>query len=194
MGAKKNFPIVHTGHIAALPDKDERIPVIDRATGKISKVLGYLVEAQTLEGLSGSPAFVRDIVRVPQDLPSGFETVSHRLTAEAYGEISLLGIYQGSWDGRPGEILAADRNLNDDKFRVPIGMGIVIPAAKIFEVLDMPKLKKMRKKVIDQKERNRAATTDDGFSAPPASDANPKHREDFNSLLTAAARKPERED
>jgi hypothetical protein len=53
-GKKVNLPVVHTGHIALLPE-DERIPVRNRITNKRHDIEGYLVEAHGLEGLSGAP-------------------------------------------------------------------------------------------------------------------------------------------
>ena len=60
-GEKRNLPICHFGNIAMLPG-DERIPVVDWTDPKGEKRLfvdGYLIESQSLDGLSGSPVFVR---------------------------------------------------------------------------------------------------------------------------------------
>jgi len=46
-----------TGNVAVLPDPIERIPIRDRTTGEIVEAEVYLVEAQTLDGLSGSTGF-----------------------------------------------------------------------------------------------------------------------------------------
>jgi hypothetical protein len=63
-GAMRNLPVVHFGSIAMVPD--ERIPVQDwRDRNKTFEVEGYLVETQGLEGLSGSPVFVRQSVIRP---------------------------------------------------------------------------------------------------------------------------------
>jgi hypothetical protein len=56
-GTNRNLPIVHTGHLALVPEEGETIP--QEHDGKIVDVEGYLVEAQTLQGLSGSPVFIR---------------------------------------------------------------------------------------------------------------------------------------
>ena len=52
-------------------------------------------------------------------------------------------------------------------------------------------LKKRRAEVLRKRGEETAATTDSAF--PPANDVNPTHREDFNSLVNAAAQKRERE-
>ena len=62
----------------------------------------------------------------------------------------------------------------------------------------MPKLKKLRKEHSESKYAaglGRQTPNAESASAPaPASGANPKHREDFNSLVSAAVRKPESKD
>ncbi len=177
-GKQRNLAVVHTGHIALNPE-DERIPVKERGTNTRHEVEGYLVEAQTLEGLSGSPVFVRrSIQRTDKDK-------GNKLNTWVYGAVFLLGVYQSAWDAEPGAILAGDRGGNE-KMRVPVGMGVVVPAEKILEVLSMPKLKDRRAASEDQDRESRAATLDDAL---PTKGDNPQHKEDFNSLLHAAARK-----
>ncbi len=122
-GDKKNIPMVHTGHVAALPDSVERISIKDRTTGKIIGIDAMLVEAQTLNGLSGSPVFGHAVAELP------FTPRVH-----AYSSVLLMGMYVGSWDGAPGEILERDRSFGGE-IRVPVGMGIVIPADKIIELV-----------------------------------------------------------
>jgi hypothetical protein len=186
-GSNRNLPIVHTGNVALLADPYERVPLDNRKTGKRIETECYLVEAQTLEGLSGSPAFVREIVTVP-----GITNQKGDVAGAVFGEIRILGLYVGAWDGKPGSILAADRNLSGNQ-RVPLGMGMVVPADKILElIVNDEKLKERRVKWRQARERHRsAAKTDSAFSSdPPASDENPNHLEDFTNLLNAAARKP----
>lgn len=184
-GAKKNIPIVHTGHIAALPDPEEKITLIDRITKKPMDVEDYLIEAQTLEGSSGSLVFVQEPVGVV--LPD--ITTRDKFPAKAYGDVSILGVYSGSWDGVAESILSGDRVLPDGT-RVPVGMGLVVPGERILELLmDHPKLKKERAAMIASLKSANAASTDFLGSVPPANDGNPKHREDFTRLLDAAAQK-----
>ena len=60
-GRHRNLPVVHTGHIALMPGQ-ENIPVQDWDDPNRKRtryVDGYLIEAQSLGGLSGSPVFVR---------------------------------------------------------------------------------------------------------------------------------------
>jgi hypothetical protein len=178
-GSMRNMPIVHTGHIAALSDPAERIPLRDRTTGQVVRADAYLVEAQTLEGLSGSPVFLHQTVTLPVE-PKCL----------AYGPVQLVGLFVGSWDGEPGEILAADRNLRGG-LRVPVGMGIVVPSEKIVElIVGHPKLKSEREKRTKDNLSRRAGVTDDAFPSPQSDDdANPNHLADFRRLVDVAARK-----
>ncbi len=68
---------------------------------------------------------------------------------------------------------------------IPAGMGVVVPAERILEVLDLPELKQMREKFERLQPERSAATLD---SALPTKAENPRHREDFNRLLDAAGK------
>jgi Trypsin-like peptidase domain len=188
-GSNKNTPIVHTGNIALLPDANEKVPSRDRRTGKLQDVLVYMIEAQTLEGLSGSPVFLREVwyteaIRVPHD----------GLPAIVFGGVQLLGLYQGAWDLKPSETLANAAGIPPD-LRVPVGMGLVVPSEQILElVMHHPDLKAARARTADEQRATRAATTDAVFPVAPSpgpadSADNPQHQEDFKTLLGAAAKK-----
>jgi hypothetical protein len=116
-GSNRNLPIVRMGNIAMMPDE-----VIPTEFGELE---AYLVEARSIGGLSGSPAFVRKTV------PLGI------------GGFYLLGLMRGHW-----EIPAQSKNdllMNDDLLgTVNMGIAIVVPAKKILEVLNHPELVKMR--------------------------------------------------
>lgn len=141
-GERKNLPVVHTGHIAMFP-ATERIPVQNwDGPGETKRVEGYLVEAQTLQGLSGSPVIARRSVRVKkaEGEVSGVEP-------SGFGAIFLLGLWQGAWDAPPGEVLSTRMPGSSGSVRVPVGMGVVVPSYKILEVLCSPELSNERKKV-----------------------------------------------
>ncbi len=207
-GEKRNLPVCHIGHIAMLPGT-ERIPVIDwtdpTEMGRLF-VEGYLVEAQSLDGLSGSPVFVRPEFNIDlsqsllpdpkrnkmPEVPPVFSVVAQRFR--------LLGLWQGAWVAPPDQVLAVQTGGD---VRVPVGMGIVVPYGRILEVLDMPEAKAQRTEIIAGRQPP-AARLDSGIKHRakhevsgadlPASDANPTHREDFNSLVGAAARKQPQDD
>jgi hypothetical protein len=187
-GTQKNVPFVHTGNVAVLPDPTEHIPVRDRISGEIVRAEVYLIEAQTLDGLSGSPVFVHETVGLED-----FKLKSGSLP-KAYGDLRLLGLYSGSWDAEPGIILAADRNLKGGH-RVPVGVGLVVPADKIVELIrEHPDMKEVRAARAKRHLENYAPSQYAALDLPPTSDVNPTHREDFNRLSSAAARKPPQED
>jgi hypothetical protein len=57
------------------------------------------------------------------------------------------------------------------------------------ETLEMPEPKRKREEA-----KGNSAAVPQAVERHPPNDANPTHREDFNSLVGAAARKRERED
>ena len=181
-GKKVNLPVVHTGHIALLPE-DERIPVQNPITRKRQDVEGYLVEAHGVSGLSGAPVFAR--TSAPVTAPYRYEgppllNVTKYPEYPTPGRIHtstvLLGLWQASWDGEPTETLVDGRELNGR--RVPLGMGIVVPASKIAETLNQPELVTARQTEHVRRLNENSAPTDSlPPSVPPANDANPIHRE-----------------
>lgn len=115
-GSKRNLPIVRLGNIAMIPD--EPVPT------KEGMIEAYLIEARSIGGLSGSPAFVYKIVK-------------------GGGKLYLMGLMHGHWDIPP-------ENKNDlvdmDSFgSVNMGIAIVVPAKKILEVINQPELIKIRR-------------------------------------------------
>jgi hypothetical protein len=189
-GKRRNLPVVHTGHIALLP-QDEKVPVTDSRTGETYEAEGYLVEAHTLPGLSGAPVFVR-----------GSEMVAVRATRQATGSIpqelykeqdilarihtplSFLGIWRSSWEGDPSDLAAAQKGLSG--VRVPLGFGLVIPGRKIAETLNLPKLLDSRRAEHLRRQRAVAMTEDVALPAksePPTMDVPDSDKERFTALL-----------
>jgi len=201
-GERRNLAVVHSGAIALMPG--EKIPVKNWKDGEKTIFCdGYLVETHSLDGLSGSPVFVRPTMpfastapgmQLPSNAPREF---LRKITGVgARFEPLLLGLWQGSWDAPPDEIVAIQSGKG---VRVSVGMGIVVPAERIIELLEQDEMKKARTEAKNKAAANRSAGLDAAFpvakaSSLPTSDVNPNHREDFNSLLDAAVKKPERED
>lgn len=144
-GKGRITPVVHTGHIAMMPDEQEKIETQDwRGKGTI-EVEGYLVEISNLQGLSGSPVLVR-----PSRVIVGKGQKGTPLTGVVGAEQHfLLGVWQGSWEGRSIGLHGGPR--------VPVGMGIVTPAEKLIELLDSPACKSNRR---DYWQRNWTAKPD----------------------------------
>lgn len=165
-GKTRNIPIVHTGNIALFPE-GEPIPVRDwRDETKTVLVDGYLVEAFTLPGLSGSPVFVRrTIERCIEDPGSG--SPPDYLKSWRYGSVWLLGLWQGAWMARPGRELARIYDAHAQDIEVSVGVGVVVPAVQVRETLDHPELIAMRKAAHDEGERSRSVVLQADLSAAP---------------------------
>ncbi len=174
---RRNIPLVHTGHIAALA-VDHPIPVIDPVTKKKMAARGYLVESRAISGASGSPVFVRRSIshKLKDD-----ENPDYHLNTLIPGSVWLLGLWQASWPQEPEQALIEGAGLSKD-VKVSVGIGVVVPAPFILDVLNM--LEDQREKRRESRRAEVAATTD---AALPTRDDNPQHREDFSSLLDAAA-------
>jgi hypothetical protein len=199
-GERRNMPVCHFGEVALMPS-DEKIPVADwtDVDGKRRIFVdGYLVEAQSLGGLSGSPVFYRpeetlDLSGVFNVIPSAARRPTDKpQVAVPRSQLRLLGLWQGAWDAPPDEVRAAQQGLSDDA-RVGVGMGIVVPCERISELLEMPEVKKQREAISKELEADRAAAKTQSArptsSVAVASETNPNAREDFNSLVAAAMRK-----
>ena len=120
------IPIVRTGNIAMIPK--ERVPL-----GRFGLADAYLAEGRSIGGLSGSPVFCRNTLKMPGINEQG--QVKHVAGA---GQIHLLGLMHGHWD------LPVDFSESDKSEAVNMGVSIVIPAKKILEVLYSPNLVRTR--------------------------------------------------
>lgn len=121
-GSKRNIPIVRMGNIAMMPD--EPIPTSD-----LGDIDAYLIEARSIGGISGSPAFVRETVQM------------------GIGGFYLLGLMHGHWDipsSKKDDGVLMDA---DSVGKVNMGIAIVVPAKKILEVINHPELVKMRREL-----------------------------------------------
>ena len=143
-GMHRNLPLVHTGHVALLPE-DEPIPVED-----LGEVRGYLVQVPTLKGSSGSPVFVR------RHVPGIANTGSPGVNGWMYGDSWLFGVNLGAWYKKPGDVI----NLPRAGVTVPVSMAIVIPSERLMELLESPKLKKGREeRAAEERSENAASLT-----------------------------------
>lgn len=143
-GRKKNIPIVRVGNIAAMPEE----PVVTRLFGDME---AYLIEARSIGGLSGSPVFVY--------LPG----VRVRGNALGMGGRAFywLGLMHGHWDL---PILKEDMVVEDSvsKEAVNMGIGVVVPATKILEVINIPIFVGFRE--IEIKKLNDVAVNDQAIA------------------------------
>jgi hypothetical protein len=124
-GEKRNIPIVRIGNVSSLRNE----PVLNKAGIPMDV---YLVEAQSMGGLSGSPVFI-DIATAKRVLPPSSGHMASAYPPTSFSRFKLFGVIHGHF-GIEAEL---DATADDGKERLPINFGIamVIPAEKIGEVL-----------------------------------------------------------
>ncbi len=117
----KNLPIVRTGTIALMPN-GKVIP-----TKHFGNIEGYLIEARSLGGLSGSPVFLYE--------NSIFKWKLH-----------FMGIIHGhlKFDETENEYLGI---FADGVGKINSGIAIVIPAYQILEIINQPLVVETRKQI-----------------------------------------------
>ena len=132
-GSSRDLPIVRMGNVAMLPE--EPVPT------SIGNIEAYLIEARSIGGLSGSPAFV--VQTTPPEI----------------GTFYLLGLMHGHWDIPP--MAKNDQVMTDgDEYRqVNMGIAIVIPAKEILEVINQTGLAEARKRRDEQLKKERTPTS-----------------------------------
>jgi len=189
-GNQKNLPVVHTGNIAMVPE-DEKIPVEDwdnpdRRIKRSKYIEGYLIGSQSLSGLSGAPVFARATTDVK--LPC-LESRAEDIAGERFSlsDVFLIGIWQGAWTAPPDEVMVREIEMGAQT-RVPLGMGVVIPTAKLIELMESPQMEKKRAEIYAERETKVHAAELDSVKSSFKTE-NPEHKEDFNSLLIAAVKK-----
>ena len=163
IGTTHLIPIVRTGNIAMMPK--DCLP-----TKGFGQMEAYLAEGRSIGGLSGSPVFVRNTIKMPVHHKDG---VSHLY---GLGEGHLLGLMHGHWD-LPLSFPAAEQAE-----AVNMGVSIVVPAKKILETLYHPELVAMRKEHYEKTNKFESPTTDSAFDKPLT-------KEEFEVALKKASRK-----
>lgn len=131
-GRATHIPIVRTGNIAMMPR--EPVPL-----GPFGLAEVYLAEGRSIGGLSGSPVFCWNTVKMP--------CVDHHGQVKyvaGVGQIHLLGLVHGHWD------LPVDFTELERSEAVNMGVSIVIPAKKILEILNGPTLARARKEAFQR--------------------------------------------
>jgi hypothetical protein len=150
-GNKQNLPVVHFGTIARpiYGPHEEPIPIKDWRDPEGKKTIltnAYLVESQSLSGLSGAPVFVRVSNHhiSNEDIEANPHLSQHQMgDVVAMWHLHLIGIWQGAWDAPPGEVVASERGKS---IRVPVGMGVVVPIDHVHHILANEELTAIRKK------------------------------------------------
>jgi hypothetical protein len=126
-GKARNIPIIRVGNIVAMPEEP-----IETGTGLQD---AYLIELLSIGGLSGSPVFTY-LGGIRREYPIGGE-----LTLTPYpGAIHLLGLVHGHWNLASEEQIDAVRDNLDGGERVNMGVAIVVPIARLLEILEYPEV------------------------------------------------------
>jgi hypothetical protein len=194
-GKVRNTPSARFGNISMLPGE----PIYVDSTTPPQE--SFAVELRSMCGYSGSPVFV-----TPENEPH------HRFAGSAFGPDLLLGVHWGHiiepWTVQTKIVkkvmqagLSADE-IEVDQVSANTGMNGVVPAWRLKELLDMPKLKddriRQENEHLERIKREAPGAALDAANVAqaslPADGVNPKHREDFMRLVDAAARKPVPED
>ena len=131
------------GNIAMMPN--EPVPT------KIGLIDAYLIEARSIGGLSGSPAFVRE-------------------TIVGIGNFHLMGLMHGHWD-LPVDMVNDEASTPDEpdvSQAVNMGIAIVVPAKKIMEVLNRNELVEMRAKGDEEGRKREMPILDEALAKQQA--------------------------
>jgi hypothetical protein len=183
----QNVPIVRIGNLAMMPG--ERIPFKD---GKL--IDAYLIESRSLGGLSGSPVFVRETIKMQPSSSSGrlFSgkrqlPSTEKVMLDAVGRIYFLGSVIGHWDAPTGLDVPEQELVN-------MGISPIVPAQKIKEILTQPELLDMVKKVKEGiAAKNHVGAVEDfaagGHKETTIEKTKTFTKEDFETALKKASRK-----
>lgn len=169
-----NVPAVRFGNISQIAGL--HTPVIQ---GNDVSRPSHIFDMHSRPGFSGSPVWV---YRTPANALTGInEDGSWDLPTENNVFLKLLGIHSGQFHE---DAAVAGGGTVD----IPSSMTVVVPAWAISEALDLPALQEQR----EMREKNRLKSgapkvRAEKVQSEPESD-NPSHKEDFMSLLDAAAK------
>jgi hypothetical protein len=114
VGNQKNLPIIRTGNVAMMPDEPVK-------TENFGDMEAYLIEARSIEGISGCPVFVL------KEHSEGYNP--------GIKKFFLMGLMHGHWD------LPLSPSKND---AVNLGIAVVVPAQKILDILHGKKAMQQR--------------------------------------------------
>jgi hypothetical protein len=188
-GAASNVPAARFGNISVMPQ------VMPQPTGA-KHLTSYILDVHSRTGYSGSPVFVyrtvfSDLTAPPASIEGGPH--SHF--------VRLLGIHWGQFPEK-WEVKSREKPQNtealiegDERYIEGMsGMTLALPAWQLKDMLEMKKHADVRERHIKEARERFGSGPKTESASPPAADANPKHREDFNSLVVSAVKKRERED
>lgn len=177
-GAGTNIPAVRFGNVSVMPQ-----PIL-QPTGAI--LPSYILDVHSRTGYSGSPVFAY------RTLGADFNTGNIEIGGNRSRFILLLGIHWGQfpeeWEIKTGKTPVPNAAIGaDDKYvKGMSGMTMAVPITALVEIFENEPFKKVIEaaKALIAKQFSTEPTAE---MAAPQTD-NPSHKEDFTSLLSAAAR------
>lgn len=185
-GGEKNRPAARFGNVSLLADRHSPIEQGHRIYRP-----SHVFDMHSRPGFSGSPVFV---YRTPANALTGIKSNgSWTMDTNKNIFLKLLGIHSGQFPElvtlEKAEMYAEPQPILDgDKVDIPSSMTIVCPASEISRILDMPKLTERRNaRDIERRKKRGPRIKAEVIEAVLAPD-NPDHKEDFTSLLNAAAK------
>jgi hypothetical protein len=138
-GGERNLPIVRTGNIAMMPEEPVQT--------NYGLMTAYLIELRSIGGLSGSPVYVHKQWADPK----------HKRTGHI---LYWLGMIHGHWNIEEKSI---DMPIHDKEQQLNTGIGIVVPAYKILEILDREEILAMREESKRNFTQRNIPTEDSGL-------------------------------
>ena len=178
-GRNINEPSTRFGNVSVMPIK------IKQETG-YKNGQSYIMDIHSRTGYSGSPVFVyRTIV---DNIDEWYKVGKKNHTYHKNQFLYLIGIHWGQfpeeWETNTGPFRGITKGMS--------GMTLVIPAQLILDLLNSPPIKDHRDKwemnLQEHFKRNGYPPVAESATYP-SNQENPQHKEDFNSLLTAAVKK-----
>jgi len=194
-GRLRNIPIIRIGNVAMMPREKIFFPTEGRPD---QQLYADLLESRSIGGLSGSPVFIRETVKIDAGFrakpgfklnavnsPTPEETGLEKLVLSGVGRFSFFGSMIGHWRTQVGL-------SNTQQEAVNMGIAPMVPSYKILEVLAQPELLYVMNKIsmdIDEKQKQKDGrpVLDDSFADSKGD--RPFTKEDFEAALKKASRK-----
>jgi hypothetical protein len=203
-GRLRNLPSVRFGTIAQMPNEPIRL---DGGVNQES----FLIEARSIAGFSGCPVFffLQSEPGIPKHIFEKIkDMVPDHVMKRQFTQFGipfapfLLGIdFCHIYSEEPVLNRHTGKPHPDWFVKSNTGMMGVIPSWKLLAIIEGPEMKSivertrlMLESTKDRVSLDTAAPSRGGEASPPATDANPTHREDFTRLLGAATKTPRSED
>jgi hypothetical protein len=149
IGRQRNTPIIRTGNLSLMADTKEPINTT------LGDMEAYLIEARSIGGLSGSPVFV--YLGVIRHIGGQVKFVSGDKAA-----FTWIGLMHGHWKlPSSAKDVIIDETEEDQQSEKHTGIGIVVPATKILEVINNnEEFMNSRKNRVDEIKKKNLPTPD----------------------------------